>query len=72
MKSFNPELFAKRLKEERKIKNITQQQLAAELGILQPAYARLERCKYQMNFETLVYICERLDTSADYLLGLTD
>ena len=72
MKEFNVTLFSRRLKEERQFKKISQKQMAAELGILQPAYVRLEKCKYQMSFETLVYICQRLEISADYLLGLKD
>lgn len=64
--------FCARLKKARKNAGLTQQQLGKELGILQTAYSRFERGKYQFNYEQLCYIAKRLDISVDYLMGITD
>ena len=69
---FDISVFSIRLKEARLSCGISQKQIAAELGILQPAYNRFERGKFQLNYEQLYYLCRRFEVSADYLLGLTD
>lgn len=65
-------IFSARLKEARKAAGITQKQLGEELGMLQTAYSRFERGKYQFNYEQLKYIAKRLDVSIDYLIGVSD
>ena len=64
--------FSSRLKEPRIAIGMTQKEIASELGIIQPAYNRFERGKYQLNYEQLFYVCNRFGVSADYLLGLED
>lgn len=65
-------IFCKRLKEARKDAGLTQKQIGEELGIMQTAYSRFERGKYQFNYEQLTYIAKRLDVSVDYLMGISD
>lgn len=64
--------FFIRLKEARKNAVITQKQLGEEMGMLQTAYSRFERGKFQFNYEQLSYIAKRLDVSIDYLIGVSD
>lgn len=65
-------VFCARLKEARKNAGMTQKQLGEELGMLQTAYSRFERGKYQFNYEQLTFIAKRLCVSVDYLLGLSE
>lgn len=52
-------------------KGITQKQMAEILGISQPGYSQIESGKYpDMRISTLVKICEILDVSTDWLLGI--
>lgn len=59
-----------RLKELRKSLNLTQSEMAAQLGMAQPAWARLEsggvpdpRCS------TIVQICKKFNVDPRWLLG---
>lgn len=69
---FNINLFSARLKEARRAAGITQKEIGYELGMLQTAYSRFERGKYQFNYEQLFYISKRLEVSIDYLLGVSE
>lgn len=64
--------YTKRLQWIRDCKNITQKELAEHLGIKQQQYARYEKGINIMPITYLPKICEYLDVSADYILGLTD
>ncbi len=66
------EIFAKRLKELRKEKGLSQSELAKMLGITQQSYARYELETSEPCFEMLVQISNVFDISCDYLLGKTD
>ncbi|MGQ7545042.1 helix-turn-helix domain-containing protein [Streptococcus suis] len=61
--------FSERLKELRKKANFTQVEVAAKLGISQPAYASWERGAKKPTQENLVKIAQVLNVSVDYLLG---
>ena len=65
-------LFSLRLKELRKEKKLSQQQMARYLNIKQQSYARYELNTSEPSFEMLVEIAKFFDISTDYLLGLTD
>lgn len=54
----------------RDCKNITQKEIANYLGIKQQQYARYEKGINVMPVTHLSKICEFLDVSADYILGL--
>ena len=62
--------YTERLQWIRDCKNITQKELAEYLGIKQQQYARYEKGVNIMPITYLAKICEYLDISADYLIGL--
>ena len=64
--------YTERLQWVRDCKNVTQKEVAEYLGIKQQQYARYEKGINIMPITYLPIICEYLDISADYLLGLTD
>lgn len=65
-------IFSERLRELRIGAGYTQQQMADLLLIRQQSYARYENGAGEPNLETLVKITQILDTSVEYLLGITD
>lgn len=60
------------LKNARKEKGLTQEEISCKLGILQPAYARYESGKVQLNYEMVQKVCELLDITPDILWGYSD
>ena len=65
-------VFSERLKEIRIEAKMTQQQVAKQLQIKQPSYARYENGKHEPSLQTVAEIARIFDVSCDYLLGLTD
>lgn len=62
-----------RIKEARQMRKISQKQMADLLKISQPGYQQLESGKYpDMKISTLTKLCEILQVSADWVLGLDD
>ena len=61
-----------RLKELRKSKHITQVQIQMLTGIDQSDYSKIENGKRYYTFEQCKRIAMALNTSMDYLAGLTD
>jgi len=53
-------------------RNMTQKQLAGELRLHQGTLSGYLRDQRQMPYSILVEVCQVLDVSADFLLGLTD
>lgn len=49
------------LKQKRKEKSLTSQQLANKIGIMQPSLARIESGKFWVTFPILLKICEVLE-----------
>jgi len=64
--------YNERIKWIRDCDNIKQKDIANYLGIKQQQYARYEKGANIMPVTYLKKICEYLDVSADYILGLTD
>ncbi len=64
--------YTERLQWVRDCKNVTQKEIAEHLGIKQQQYARYEKGINIMPITYLPQICEYLDVSADYILGLID
>lgn len=62
-------MFAERLKELRKDKNMTQVQLAEALGVSKGTVAMWEIGKREPNFETLNRLSGIFDKRIDYILG---
>lgn len=65
-------MFAERLKELRKEKNITQVQLAEALGVSKGTIAMWEIGKREPNFETLDRLSNIFDKRIDYILGYSN
>lgn len=63
-------MFAKRLKELRSKKGLTQVQLVGVLGVSKGAVSMWEIGKREPNFETLKKLSEILEAPTDYILGL--
>ena len=61
-----------RLKDLRKSKRITQVQMQMLTGIDQSDYSKIENGKRYFTYEQCKRIAIALDTSMDYLAGLTD
>ena len=61
-----------RLKELRKSKHLTQVQMQMLTGIDQSDYSKIESGKRYYTFEQCKRIATALNTSMDYLAGLTD
>ena len=66
------ETWNKRLKELRKENGLTQMELAALLQTTDDSIYSWEKGRSQPSFEMLCEICEKLDVTSDYLLGLCD
>ena len=65
-------LFAKRLRELRKERGLSQVDLGAELGYGYTAISAYETGRNEPSFADLIHIGEMLDVSADYILGISD
>lgn len=61
-----------RLKQLRKEKGYTQIKIQVMTGIDQSDYSKIENGKRYMNFEQCRKLAIALDTSMDYLAGITD
>ena len=61
-----------RLKELRKSKNLTQVQMQLLTGIDQSDYSKIENGKRYYSFAQCKRIALALDTSMDYIAGITD
>lgn len=65
-------MFAKRLREIRIKRGITQEKIAEDLDYSRPTYTAYESGRRRPDNDTLVKIAKFLDVSVDYLLCLTD
>lgn len=68
------EIFAKRLRELRVEKNLSQRELVIKLNnkIPQPSIAMWELNQREPSFESVVILAKFFNVSLDYLAGLTD
>ena len=62
-------IFTERLKELRKEKGYTQEQMANILEIGQSAYAKWENDRTEPSFENLIKLADLLEVSFDWLFG---
>ena len=62
-------IFAKRLKELRKLNNLTQAAMAGILGLTERHYQRMEYGQVVPNAITLVILADYFGVTTDYLLG---
>ncbi|MBR2175356.1 MAG: helix-turn-helix transcriptional regulator [Clostridia bacterium] len=64
--------YLPRLKEIRLLKNMKQKDVCELLNMKQSQYSRYESGEDEMKIGTLIEICQALNISADYILGLSD
>jgi len=65
-------LFAQRLKQLRKRRNMSMKEVADYVGVAKSTYAGYESGYRQPTLETIQAIATKLSTTSDYLLGLTE
>ena len=65
-------VFAKRLRELRQEKKLSQVDLGALLGYGYTAISNYENGRNEPSLSDFIRICEVLEVSADYILGLSD
>lgn len=65
-------MYLRRLRDLREDHDLSQQQIADELGIQQTVYSRYERGAQTIPLQHLVTLAKYYNVSADYILGLTD
>ena len=70
MESCAEKLGAK-IREIRRMKNETQQQLASAIGVVQQSVAAWESGRCMPNIESLTKMAEHYNVSTDWLLGLS-
>lgn len=64
--------YYRRIRELREDHDLTQRQVAALLQITQPQYFRYEQGYRDIPTDLLIVLARRYETSADYILELTD
>lgn len=65
-------IFSNRLKELRGSRNLTQKQLAQEVGASERGIQNYEICSRKPTYEMLVALADFFNVSIDYLVGRTD
>jgi transcriptional regulator with XRE-family HTH domain len=60
--------MGKRIREERRKKDLTQEMLAEYVNTTHPYIGQIERGERGVSLETLIAICNRLGVTVDYLL----
>ncbi len=65
-------MYLKRLKDIREDHDLLQKQVALALGITRQQYGLYETGERKLPIDKLYMLAEFYNTSADYLLGLTD
>lgn len=63
-------LLGKRVRIRRNVLELTQEELAARIGVCTSFIGHIERGSRKLSVETLYDLCKALETSADFLLGL--
>lgn len=61
-----------RLRDLREDRDLSQEQVAAYLGMKQPQYSRYERGLRDIPTDVIIKLALLYQTSADYILGLTN
>lgn len=66
------DIMLKRIKDLREDNNYTQTKVANELNIAQNSYSQIEKGVNNMQIEYIIKLAYFYNTSADYLLGITN
>jgi transcriptional regulator with XRE-family HTH domain len=64
--------FASRLRAQRKLKSLTQKQIAAEFSVSVSLWKSYENGSRTPTFEGLIALADYFDVSLDYLVGRSD
>ncbi len=64
-------IIGNNLKEARKLKGLTQKELAAELHKYQSDYSEYESGKIQLDYEKIIFLCQRLDITPNELFDIS-
>lgn len=68
----NLEIFAQRVKEQRKKRRLSQAELGEVLGLTHKSISTIESGLRGTTIEKLILLAKFFDVSTDYLLGLKD
>ena len=68
----DPDIFPKRLKEARDMRELTQTELGAKASLPSTSIAHFEAGKRKPSFDNLRKLAEALEVTTDYLLGRMD
>ena len=60
------------LKYARKLKGLTQKQVAEQLNMTQQQYSRFENGVFELNYDLIMTLCKMLDTTPNELFDFTD
>ena len=63
-------MYGERLKNARKKRNLSQEEVALELNISRSNISKYENEELEPNLQTLKELCKIYETSADYIIGL--
>lgn len=66
------EIFSKRLRELRKSRRLSQQEVSIKTHISQSNISSYELGQNKPTIEAIIALCKFFNVSADYLLGLSD
>ncbi|WP_334077935.1 helix-turn-helix transcriptional regulator [Paenibacillus sanfengchensis] len=69
---FNREIFAERFKNLRRVKSISQQDIASSLGVDRTIVSHWERGTRVPSLEIACSLADYFDVSLDYLVGRSD
>ncbi len=64
-------LVGENLKMARKLKGLTQKELAKELNKYQSDYSEYESGKIQLDYEKIIFLCKRLDITPNELFDIS-
>lgn len=64
--------FSKHLKELRNEKNLSQSELARELGLSSSAISRWEKEEREPTLSNIIALCKYFKCTADYIMGLEE
>ncbi len=65
-------IVGQNLKTARKLKGITQKEIASELNKYQSDYSEYESGKIQLDYEKIVYLCKRFDITPNELFDFEE
>ena len=72
IRTFEPKVFAERLRDLRIEKGVGQNKLAADLGLSNSSISYWENAKQEPTASAIVKLATYFDVPTDYLLGISD